>query len=77
MGRRGKGWKVGSGEGMDGLFAPLFPRSWIGDMQVFIDMTRKKLLMIKKDFELPLNGMVLLGVVLILEMVSMMSRLPT
>ena len=66
-GRRGKGWKEGVCEGtsMDVLFAPLFVGPWMGEKQLVVAMTRLKLLMIKREFELPPNVMILLGIVLI------------
>jgi hypothetical protein len=66
-GRRGKGWKEGVCEGtsMDVLFAPLFVGPWMGEKQLVVAMTRLKLLMIKREFELPPNFMILLGIVLI------------
>ena len=56
-GRRGNGWKEGGCEGtsMDVLFAPLFVGPWMGEKQLVVAMTRMKLLMIKKEFELLLK----------------------
>ena len=66
-GRRGNGWKEGGCEGtsMDVLFAPLFVGPWMGEKQLVVAMTRMKLLMIKREFELPPYVMILLGIVLI------------
>ena len=66
MGRRGKGWKEGGCEGtsMDVLFAPLFVGSRLVGVQLVVDMTRMRLLMIRREFELPPSVIVLFGIVL-------------
>jgi hypothetical protein len=67
VGSRGKGWKEGGCEGtsMDVLFAPLFVGPGMGEKQLVVAMTRMKLLMIKRELELPPNVTVLPGIVLI------------
>jgi len=49
VGRRGKGWKVGGCEGMDGLFASFFIGPKLREVQLVVAMMRMKLLMIERE----------------------------